>query len=1051
MFVRSRSAKRLRLILLMGLALPAPTFAADFAVTTTADSGAGSLRQAIADLNAAGAGTHSITFNSGLGTITLSNNLPMIVGTGQTVSINGAGNAVNGQNNSRLFFIAGGNVNLQNLTVASGNATGGTGGQGGGGGGGGAGAGGGLFVNSGANVTIQGVTFAGNRAVGGTGGSANQSDGGGGGAGFAGDGGTSTALGGGGGGGGFEGSGGDASGTGGGGGGGVTGHGGDATSSGGGGGGGVGDGGASTSVFGGIGDHDGSTLFVHFGPDGPDGTPGGGGGSSLEEAGVGGNGTQNGGGGGGAGNGGSGGSGGNFGGGGGAGGRVSGQGGEFGGAGGDFGGGGGAGFAGSNGSVGGNGGFMGGGAGTSNGGTAGLGGEFAGDGGSISSGGGGGDAVGGAVFVRTGGTLTIIDSGISGSSVTAGAGGTGSTNGNAGQAFGAGLYLHTGVTTNVSVSADTTSTIADSISGTGGLEKNGTGTLVLSGTNDYTGDTSVNAGTLRVNGALSSEVTVDANGTLGGSGTITGDIINYGTLAVGNSIGTLNHTGTYEHRGGDFVVEVAPGGNTPGVHNDVLNVTGDVEIYSGRVVVNAAPGTYTDGTLYTFMTYTGNGGGDGPMGGFTSIVEDFAFFDVGLIHNADDKFYGFSLIANQLAFSTVANTANQTSVATYFDSIVGGASGGTSDLLDQFSLMSASQAQNGFEQIAGDIYGSGMQVNFLSTTHLNAMIASQLRDGLGSSQGASPSSGFASRSPQSDIQLVSYQRSACDEQISETCRQADPWRGWVLGYGLGGFSSSDGNALGIDYGIGGTTFGAQRSLGDSTQVGFFGGYAGSSISTRDAEQTIRSDGANLGAMFSHGSDEAYLLGIGGFQFSGIESDRNLVLGALATTARGEADAWQGFTYGEAGLNMAMSQRCMLQPFAGLQYIYARQDGFEETGAGAANLVVAAIDEHSLRSNVGSRLQLVTVLESGWSITPELRGSWLHEFLDTSTIVNAQLAGAGGAGFAAEGLDLGRDWGIAGGGWSARPNRRWELRADYNTQFNDRAVMHIGSGSVAYVW
>ena len=163
--------------------------------------------------------------------------------------------------------------------------------------------------------------------------------------------------------------------------------------------------------------------------------------------------------------------------------------------------------------------------------------------------------------------------------------------------------------------------------------------------------------------------------------------------------------------------------------------------------MNAAPGTYTDGTLSTFLTYTGNGVGNGPMGGFTSVVEDFAFFDVWLIPNADNKFYGFSLIANQLAINTVANSANQTSVARYFDSIVGEATGGSFGLLDQFRLMSARHAQNGFEQIASAIYGSGMQVNFIGTTHLNAMIAAQLRDGLGSGQGSSLSSGFASQAP----------------------------------------------------------------------------------------------------------------------------------------------------------------------------------------------------------------------------------------------------------------------------------------------------------------
>jgi hypothetical protein len=71
--------------------------AADFAVTSTADSGAGSLRQAILDLNAAGAGSHSITFTGGLGTVGLASDLPAIMGTGQTITITGNNNAVDAQ------------------------------------------------------------------------------------------------------------------------------------------------------------------------------------------------------------------------------------------------------------------------------------------------------------------------------------------------------------------------------------------------------------------------------------------------------------------------------------------------------------------------------------------------------------------------------------------------------------------------------------------------------------------------------------------------------------------------------------------------------------------------------------------------------------------------------------------------------------------------------------------------------------------------------------------------------------------------------------------
>ena len=79
--------------------------------------------------------------------------------------------------------------------------------------------------------------------------------------------------------------------------------------------------------------------------------------------------------------------------------------------------------------------------------------------------------------------------------------------------------------------------------GTGGtLIKAGTGSLILSGANTYTGATNVNGGTLSVNGSIASSslITVNAGATLGGNGTVGNTTINGGTLAPGNSIGTLD-------------------------------------------------------------------------------------------------------------------------------------------------------------------------------------------------------------------------------------------------------------------------------------------------------------------------------------------------------------------------------------------------------------------------------------------------------------------------------------------------------------------------------
>lgn len=75
------------------------------------------------------------------------------------------------------------------------------------------------------------------------------------------------------------------------------------------------------------------------------------------------------------------------------------------------------------------------------------------------------------------------------------------------------------------------------------ITKQGTGTLMLTGTNGYSGATTVDTGKLLVNGNqifATNTVTVNANGTLGGNGIIGGGTIVNGVLAPGTSIGKLS-------------------------------------------------------------------------------------------------------------------------------------------------------------------------------------------------------------------------------------------------------------------------------------------------------------------------------------------------------------------------------------------------------------------------------------------------------------------------------------------------------------------------------
>lgn len=136
----------------------------------------------------------------------------------------------------------------------------------------------------------------------------------------------------------------------------------------------------------------------------------------------------------------------------------------------------------------------------------------------------------------------------------------------------------------------TTLTLSGALSGRGSLAKAGDGTVVLaSDSSGFAGSTSVEGGTLAVNGSLCGDVNVRSGGRLQGTGTVC-DTNNFagGTVAPGNSIGTLTVAGDYAGSGGTLEIETRLGGDAS--PTDRLVVTGDTSGTSNVKVINVRGG-----------------------------------------------------------------------------------------------------------------------------------------------------------------------------------------------------------------------------------------------------------------------------------------------------------------------------------------------------------------------------------------------------------------------------------------------------------------------------
>lgn len=155
------------------------------------------------------------------------------------------------------------------------------------------------------------------------------------------------------------------------------------------------------------------------------------------------------------------------------------------------------------------------------------------------------------------------------------------------------------------------------IAGPGGIIKQGAATLYLNGLNTYTGNTVVEEGILSVNGSIASPVSISAAGTLRGHGTILAPVNIFGTLAPGNSPGTLTvQANVVQNPGSTFYTDL---GGTSASSYGRLVILGPNHTYQANgALTHSLYGGFSPSIGNGFQIITADGG---IQGSFTALTQ----------------------------------------------------------------------------------------------------------------------------------------------------------------------------------------------------------------------------------------------------------------------------------------------------------------------------------------------------------------------------------------------------------------------------------------------
>jgi outer membrane autotransporter protein len=521
-------------------------------------------------------------------------------------------------------------------------------------------------------------------------------------------------------------------------------------------------------------------------------------------------------------------------------------------------------------------------------------------------------------------------------------------------------------------------TFAGAISGAGALRQIGAGKTELTGlSSGFTGSTTVERGALAVNGVLGGTLDVWAGARLQGVGTV-GTTVVSGTIAPGNSIGTLNVAGGVTFKPGSvFEVEANAAGQS-----DKLVASGVATIQGGTVKVLAGAGTYKPQTSYLILHADG---GIAAGGKFDGVTSNLAFLDPSLSYDGANVY--LRLRRNDISFTDIGVTPNQVAVGGGVESL-----GWDKPVFDTVVNLSADQARQAFDQLAGSDHAS-LRGSLIQDSRF-------VRDAI----------------------LARGDLAGVEGQAA-----------WGQAFGGWGSMKGDGNAQSYDRDIQGLMTGYDGSLGQHVRVGVAAGYSTSDLKTANARHEVETYHL-AGHLLAERGGLSFQLG-GAYAWNEVEASRRVAFGTFGETLSSDYSARTYQVFGEVAMKRDIAG-VTLQPFADLAYVALVDGDVSEQGGSAA--LRGGGDEHLTYGSVGVRLK--SDLSAG-ELNLRLTGSAAlrHAFGDRVPTIDLGFTGARSFGIAGTPID--KDSLAVNLGVEADLGRNATLGIGYAGDYGDQATDH----------